>query len=107
MKANKYLFTVRNANFATTLAVIVLADEKIYTEILMEDMFRNNMDCGCFVEYVQSGSVTEQRHASNRLINEIGAIHVWPSKFVEIEQEGRFERVRKAFAVANAMIARG
>ena len=87
--------------------IIVLKDAKIYTIVPRNVLLARNMDCGCFIEHTSHDTPQQSKAAAMRLAHAIGAQHVSPEEFIEIEQRQQTQRVAKAFATAEAMIARG
>lgn len=87
--------------------VIVLRDARIYTIVSRRELFDRGMFHGCFIESRPSETQREAKAAAMRLTHAIGARRVSPDEFEEIEKAQNAERVARAFATAEAMIARG
>lgn len=105
MKANKIFFDTYDKGDG--IVTIVLVDAKIYTSLPRHEMRERGMFHGCFLETRPSETEREAKASAMRLAHAIGARRVTPDEFEEIEKSGQGERVARAFAVAEAMIARG
>lgn len=86
--------------------IIVLKDAKIYTILPRGEMFEKGMHHGCFLENKSYETQSEAKAAAMRLTHVIGAKRVTPDEFIELERVNDAERVGKAFALAETMIAR-
>lgn len=118
MKANKIFFDLFSTSGGeishedyrkwydkNDMVYIVLRDKSIYTKVHRKEMFDKNMHCGCFLETRPSRTPKEVRKEALALVKEINAIYVEPNEFIRIEQENEKERVSKAFARAEQLIA--
>ena len=109
MKSNKIFFdTYASKNRDNKEQVtIVLVDAKIYTIVTRKELFGNGMFHGCFLETKCYESEQEAKANAMRLTHAIGARRVSREEFDAIERQNEQERVSRAFAMAEAMIAQG
>lgn len=104
MKANKYIFAVRDSSLKSKV-VIVLCDEKIYCVLRKSDMFDMSLHMGCFFEFVFCKDANEMRDRSMELIKKVDAYEKTPLDFKRIEAANQYKRVAKAFEEAERTIA--
>ena len=85
--------------------VIVLVDAKVYTIVSRRELFDRGMFHGCFLESKCYNTQREAKAAAMRLTHVIGAKRVTVNEFEDIERQDQTERVARAFATTEAMIA--
>lgn len=120
MKANKIFFDLYSTSGGRVpydeyrkwyekndIVYIVLVDSKIYTKVKRQTMFDMGLWGGCFIEDLAFDTPEEVRASALNIVREIGATYVEPQDFKRIEKQNEQERVSKAFAMAESMIARG
>ena len=84
-----------------------LRDAGIYTKIAREEMFKKGMWHGCFLESCPYRTPEEVREGALRFAKDNDLTFVDPDEFIRIEETTERERVAKAFAIAERMIANG
>lgn len=120
MKANKVFFDLYSTSGGkmpykeyrkwydrNNTVYIVLVDAKIYTKVERPIMFKEGLNCGCFIEHRPFDTPSQVESSAQKFIDQVGAKFVSPNEFKVIEGEMENQRVAKAFAVAEHMITQG
>ena len=114
MKANKIFFDLYSPGKAEAeqiyyekndMVYICLMDLGIYTKVHRQEMFDTNMHHGCFIEHEPSMTEVGKKEKAFKLIHEYNLMYLPPEDFREAERSGEKERVKKAFAYAEKLIA--
>lgn len=84
---------------------IALIDLAIYTKVPRKEMFEKNMHHGCFIEHKSYDTPEEVRSHALDLAERRNLLFVEPDEFIRLEKMNESERVAKAFAIAEQMIA--
>lgn len=84
---------------------IILRSEGIYTKVKRMKMFDLNLNCGCFIEHDTQRTPEEVRKVALGYVERENLTFVEPEEFKRIEEINRKERVAKAFAYAEKLIA--
>lgn len=87
------------------IVYIVLVDEKIYTKVDRETMFKLKLNLGCFISHYPYDTPQEVEQNAMAIINEIKARYVEPNDFISIEKKREPARSLSALALAETMIA--
>lgn len=118
MKANKIFFDLystcggampydeyRKWYDANDTVYIVLVDAKIYTKVKRQVMFEMGLNNGCMIEHYPFRTPLEVENHAMGFIQNLKAKYFPPKEFQEIEAKCESERVKKAFAYAEQLIA--
>ena len=89
------------------MVYIVLVDCKVYTKVHREVMFEKSMHHGCFIEHYSYDTPNQVEEKALAFAQRIGAVEVSNEEFISLEKEGENQRVAKAFAYAESLIAQG
>ena len=118
MKANKIFFDLFSTSGGmmpyeeyrkwydkNDIVYICLLDVGIYTKVHREEMFKKNMNCGCFIEHCPCRTPEEVTKEALDFITINQLFYTTPDEFIAAEKEAEEERVKKAFSYAENLIA--
>ena len=89
------------------MVYVVLVDEKIYTKCHRNELFDNGLHYGCFIEDLPFDTPELVEKNALETIKRFGCVFTTIDEFKTIEKRKENERVRKAFMIAEEMIANG
>lgn len=123
MNANKIIFALYSSNYdycvdnnltyegykkiyENTPAYVLLCDEKVITKCKNADeLYQKGLTNGCFIDTQLKDSPEELEENVNYLQKKYKIKSVSNDEFKEIESKKQLQRVKKAFATAEKMIA--